>query len=85
MTKNFCDVCGSEMTEKNKPKGGTAFRMGTTVTGIDGKKVMVEVTTGIDDCWNKGEICKHCIIDAIQTLDDRPKAVPAPNHPAWPV
>ena len=37
----------------------------------------VEVQHSINGVWNAGEVCKYCIIDAVNQADDRPTCVPA--------
>lgn len=72
MIRRFCDLCGAEMTERNTPFGGSIGRMGTKLKRLD-CVMTVEVITGRDSTSNAGDFCKHCILDALQELDDRPK------------
>ena len=73
MTKHFCDNCAAELDDRNTPSG---VEMPGRLRGEANlnKAVLVEVITGIDGVWNKGELCKYCIIEAVNRLDDRPVA-----------
>jgi hypothetical protein len=73
MIRRFCDLCGNEMTDQNTPFGGSLGRMGAKLKRLD-CKMTVEVITGMDGTGNKGDFCKHCIIDALCAMDDRPRA-----------
>lgn len=75
MTKYFCDGCGKEVTPENKPKGGTTGDRLATIIERNGFKIGIEVLTAKNATWNDGLFCKHCILDALYQLDDRPKAV----------
>jgi len=73
MIKYFCDCCGVEITQENKlPEG----RMKTAVYAKDVKlktQMTVEVITGLNEVYNTGDFCKHCVLDALKDLDDRPE------------
>lgn len=70
MTKYFCDVCGDEVTDANKPEGGG--RVGATLECETGK-LHVEILTTWRGTANAGCFCKYCVLDALSKLDDRPK------------
>ena len=75
MKKYFCDRCGEEITKRNEAKGGTLVdgRLGVSIEY--GKHTLaVEVINSLDGCSNAGLFCKYCILDALNQLDDRPKA-----------
>jgi len=74
MKKYYCDMCGDEITGKNKPKGGKTCdgRLGVSLTK-NGKTLNLELITGDGTTWNDGDFCKYCIIDAFNNLDDRNK------------
>jgi hypothetical protein len=76
MTKHYCDRCEKLITKANTCIGGVTVgsRLGGTVEG-NGHRLTVEVITSHDDVANAGEFCKHCVLDALYELDDRPKAV----------
>ena len=70
MIKYFCDVCGTEMNERNTP------HRGPTGSRVYGKKIVTsdfnptwswefEVTTGMNGVWNTGNFCIPCILEAI--------------------
>ena len=79
MIRYFCDVCDNELTDENKIVGGAGRiqRLCHESAPIKEEKVMFEVTTGtVGGTWNSGDFCKYCVIDAINKLDDRPRAYP---------
>ena len=77
MIRRFCDVCDNELTDENSIIGapGRVQRLcNESLPGIN-TKVAFEVTTGtVGGAWNSGDFCKYCVIDAINRLDDRPRA-----------
>lgn len=78
MIRRFCDVCNKELTDKNSVFGapGRPRRLcNESLPGVD-TEVMFEVTTGYKGAWGRGDFCKYCVIDAINKLDDRPRAYP---------
>lgn len=77
MIKHFCDQCGVQITELNKPRNDfSLFLEGGVRLGGAYKELGFSITTGhvSTKTWNGGDFCKYCIIDAVNTLDDRPKA-----------
>lgn len=74
MIKHFCDVCDNELTEENRIKGEKGRLRSERER--PGQRIMVEVTAGLSGSWNAGDFCKYCVIDAINMLDDRPRAIP---------
>lgn len=75
MIRRFCDVCGSELTDKNTPCAGqNGGRIECEVKGKTGT-LKVEVQHAINGTWNAGEVCKYCIIDAVNDVDDRPTVI----------
>lgn len=77
MIKTFCDGCGKEITGQNAPRGGPLHdndRLGATLITVGGA-LHVEVITSKDGTANNGDWCKYCILDALNRLDDRPKAL----------
>lgn len=74
MIKRFCDCCGHEITEANECDGGTCGRLGATLSR-NGVKLDIEVLIAKDGTNNAGDFCKHCVLDALQKLDDRPRAL----------
>ena len=73
MIKRYCDTCGNEMTDRNTPNlGTTGGRLQATIKRLD-TKLTVEVIQSTNAGANVGDICKHCILDALYELDDRPQ------------
>lgn len=78
MIKHFCDCCGEEITDRNKATGGSVGRIGCYVRSSNAaSELFVEVITAKDKASNTGDFCKYCIIDAINSLDDRTRLVQA--------
>lgn len=75
MVRRYCDYCNREIIGPSVPKGGTinthAGRLGTEIT-CGRTRLRIEIITGDDEAWNKGDFCKYCIIEAVKKLDDRP-------------
>ena len=79
MIRRFCDVCDNELTDENSIVGaaGRLQRLSNDSTPGGAGKLMFEVITGtVGGTWNSGDFCKYCVIDAINKLDDRGRAVP---------
>ena len=79
MIRTFCDCCGDEITDKNTTacSGNELGRLTAQVMpkmGGSGEVMAVQVITAHEGTWNKGHFCKYCVIDAINKLDDRPRA-----------
>lgn len=71
MTKHFCDRCGDELS----------ITTATGAPGFDGERI--PIGTGFSTATailiskdGPGVLCLHCVLDAIATLDDRPKLIP---------
>jgi hypothetical protein len=66
--KHFCDCCHKEI-ERNvvsdRPKGDTVLR---------GVRIQVEVTSGVGDAWNAGDLCKSCLWSALDLVLNPPRA-----------
>jgi hypothetical protein len=64
-TRTFCDGCGEELGFRNgrfdvdNEKGGVCFRF---------QSVGFNQLVG-------GDVCKYCLIDAVNVFDDRPRQV----------
>lgn len=71
MIKRYCDCCKAEMDERNTPRWGS--NLGRLAVAIDrnGVKLGVEVIQEVNGTSNQGDICTHCILDALYELDDR--------------
>lgn len=72
MKKTFCDCCGDEMDDVRPERLKGHVRRGKYIINF-------EVMTGLnkpDDTgtsMKNGDICRYCIIDAVNSLDDRPQ------------
>ncbi len=74
MFKVYCDICEREMVPALTPNGGhSRDRLYATVHS-HGANFHFEVLIGKDNGSNNAQLCKHCIIDAIKSADDRPMA-----------
>jgi hypothetical protein len=76
--RTFCDCCGGEITKANTTATNTSInplgRLQAVLQSRDsGTTLRVEVITGTSATSNEGHWCKHCVIDAINRLDDRPQ------------
>ena len=84
MTKYFCDKCETEITKRNECIGGSTveYRLGTEIEFrtkdlspvSNSHRLKVEILHSFNGGANDGIFCKYCIIDAINKLDDRPRA-----------
>ena len=75
MTRQFCDACGTEIETNyviDRLKGEYFQRH-------EGQRVRIqfEVTVGVGDGWNDGDLCRDCVIDAVNSLDTRPQSIDA--------
>jgi len=71
MIKRHCDLCENEMTPGltlSRVQNGR--RLATVIEHAD-VRLSVEVVAGINGMWNDGDVCKHCVLDALYTLDNR--------------
>ena len=75
MTKTYCDACGEELTSRNLPSGGfmVKSRLGAELRTSDGRVFHFEVIGAVGKCANDGDFCKYCILDALNSADDRPR------------
>jgi hypothetical protein len=60
MTKYFCDICEREIGRNFVSK--RLERVGWH----NDKKVQIQVTCGVGEQWNRGEICLDCLLEAIK-------------------
>lgn len=75
--KYFCDFCDAELTDANRCSGATdGIRLGgeRQARGSMQTRISVEVMTARNGVWNSGDFCKYCVIDAVNSLDDRPRS-----------
>jgi hypothetical protein len=77
--KEYCDSCGVEIDNNNRADGGKIHcpdsRLGCEVPSKKrgGPVLRVEIITSSNGTANAGHFCKHCILDALNALDDRKK------------
>lgn len=76
MTKYFCDSCEKEITKENKVdrelvNDRLVNRLSTTLCR-NGHAIKIEVVTSMDGSVNSGLFCRHCVLEALLKLDDRP-------------
>lgn len=68
MIKRFCDVCGSEIVDGNMADSVDCRGRVSGVINYKPHTVGVEVIVGVDGVKNAGEVCKWCILDAVQRV-----------------
>jgi len=77
MTKYFCDCCGEEITNINATYIDNYASISLSrVRGNYKNKDMTlnfEIMTGLNGMQNLGHFCKYCVIDAVNSVDDRIK------------
>lgn len=73
MIKYYCDRCEQELTDRNRLPHNDIGRLQSHFKLSNGKVMRAEIITGTDSTANLGHYCKYCIIDCINTLDDRSK------------
>lgn len=74
MIKHFCDSCGAEITKENSVgEGGTLVGKWRSPFMKDAVEIQFEVLTATLT-GSQPEFCKYCVISAVQSLDDRPRA-----------
>jgi hypothetical protein len=57
----FCDCCKKEIG-----RNYVSERLNEEVK-INGVLVMIEITIGMNKCWNQGDLCKDCLQKACET------------------
>lgn len=74
MIRRYCDMCDEEMTGANTPSfGANGNRLAAELKRRGKPLLKVEVLSGLDGTSNAGDVCSHCVLDALYRLDDRPK------------
>lgn len=72
MIRYFCDCCGEEIVTRDKDRN-PLYRL--TAKLQKGSSVLqVEVIESKDGTSNAGDFCRYCVLEALQKLDDRPRA-----------
>lgn len=73
MIKHYCDICGQEITAKTKKPDNQMFGEIKSGCGLPSLTIQVGVYE-IDPRGDEdADVCKYCIIDAVNMVDDRPK------------
>jgi len=70
--KRYCDKCGDEIIDKNKIEKN-AFRTTIRTDNSNIALMQIEIIPSKNFVWADSDLCKYCVIDAINKLDDRPK------------
>ncbi len=65
MTRTYCDKCQKELTDRNKFDSDD-----WEITPVPGVKFVIQCETALPH----GDVCKHCVLDHFNDLDDRPEA-----------
>ena len=76
MIKTYCDMCGEEITKKNK--FNQSFQINKLIARHPAGLCELIGMIIIGDIYvnkNNADVCKYCILDAIIDLDDRKKHV----------
>lgn len=84
MIRRYCDVCEGEIKRNYVDERLTPAdaHFGKPTQGINvgvllaqGKpRVQFEVTVGVGPTWNKGDLCRDCLLSAIASCDQRPRS-----------
>lgn len=75
MLRHYCDRCHAEITEANACSGGfpDETRLGGTIEATAEHPAWnVTVLVATEGDWQSGDFCRYCVIDLVNTLDDRP-------------
>ena len=62
----FCDVCDEEVKRNyvgDRPKGEAFIS-----TPTRGSPILIEIMSGTGGTWNKGVLCKSCLLKAAKSL-----------------
>lgn len=77
MRKTYCDICGDEITDKNKmPDEDLVADL-----GINNSEKFIKVKLYISDLPKNTDCCKNCVIDSVKKMDDRNIPQPSPTAP----
>lgn len=76
MKRLFCDKCGNEISDANAfaEDGAGEISQVVRATAASGSEALLEVSLHVTNKWKGRDLCKYCAIDAINKLDDRPRA-----------
>jgi hypothetical protein len=73
MIRYFCDCCGEELAERDTKDRNRLHRL-TAKLKRGNSELQVEVIETKDGTSNSGNFCRYCVLDALASLDDRPRA-----------
>ena len=73
MIRYLCDCCGEEIAVSDTKQRNPLGRL-TAKLKHGASELQVEVLETKDGTSNVGEFCRYCVLDALQKLDDRPRA-----------
>lgn len=73
MQKLYCDHCERELTPDNSMSVNSGLVIKIEKRGKPDLHVQVLEGNGTVPVSGSIEFCKHCVIDAVKTLDDRPR------------
>jgi hypothetical protein len=82
-TRRFCDNCGHALDSGNTLGKGNVLKVESDTPSRGGVALYVHLTASTSPGGSPvGDLCKHCVIDAVNKLDDRPKQAPPSPVPA---
>lgn len=72
MTKHFCDVCGKQL-KRNYVSDRHTPTLKVEPESFDEKRVKVtaQVTVAVNDVWNEGDICLHCLLRVLKEGEEK--------------
>jgi len=73
MKKVFCDYCEVEITENNKVSEHSGLTAVIKKLGKPNLNIQVMEGDGSVPKDEKPDFCKYCVIDAVKSLDNRPR------------
>lgn len=78
MIKHVCDICGNDIDLRNNDENVELFTAAISkkATIKNGLHLQLSVTLSFvqkSDQNSWGDFCRYCMIDLVNTLDDRPK------------
>lgn len=72
MIRYFCDCCGEEIADGDTKDRNPLHRL-TAKLKRGNSELQVEVIETKDNVSNAGQFCRYCVLDALASLDDRPR------------
>ena len=68
MIKHYCDCCGIEMSRTNQ--GPLSYSAASVANAA--VQLTFSVTGVTTNGTTSADVCKYCLLDALETMDDRP-------------